>query len=528
MSYDDPVSPRDIPRRRPSFASNLAHSVESWSSSYARSLHYWSENLTGVHDVDADEEIQNMVFGTNHASPSVLPRQLPPNINTSYSTLNDDAIDEHTSLLRRNPSVHSAISSTSAWSSTTVDTQLKSTVAQTLINAINILIGIALLSFPLALRNAGWIFGTVLLAFTCLLTNYTAKIIARCLDYPKASFVLKTYADMAGAAYGTRGRIFISTMFMLELIAASVALIVLFADSLHVLFPDIDTVTFKILAFFTLTPTTYLAIRHLSYTSFVGILSSFTLVLVICYDGASKSERPGSLLDPMPTNLLPVNWMTLPLAFGQMAAGFAGHATFPSVYRDMAEPEHFPRVVNYTYLATSLIYAFMAAAGYLMFGNDVKVIMENMMATPGYNQLLNKLAVWLIVINPFTKYALTLSGVNFTIELSIFRHPSFSSLTKNKFAMHLVQFISRLLVSSLVIVIAILFPAFDRVISLLGSCFSYSIAAIFPLACHLKMYGGSMSTKAKVLDWCLLVVCSLLALTGTVWSFLPDDWIHRN
>lgn len=153
----------------------------------------YSENLTGVHDVDADEEIQNIVFGTNHGSPSVLPRQLPPNINTSYSTLNDDAMDEHTSLLRRNSSVHSAISSTSAWSSTTVDTQLKSTVAQTLINAINILIGIALLSFPLALRNAGWIFGTVLLAFTCILTNYTAKIIARCLDYPKASFVLKTY-----------------------------------------------------------------------------------------------------------------------------------------------------------------------------------------------------------------------------------------------------------------------------------------------------------------------------------------------
>jgi Transmembrane amino acid transporter protein len=134
-----------------------------------------------------------MVFGTNNASPSVLPRQLPPNINTSYSTLNDDQTDEHTSLLRRNPSIHSSISSSSAWSSTTVDTQLKSTVAQTLINAINILIGIALLSFPLALRNAGWILGSLLLAFTCLLTNYTGKIIARCLDYPKASFVLKTY-----------------------------------------------------------------------------------------------------------------------------------------------------------------------------------------------------------------------------------------------------------------------------------------------------------------------------------------------
>jgi vesicular inhibitory amino acid transporter len=271
-------------------------------------------------------------------------------------------------------------------------------------------------------------------------------------------------ADMAGAAYGARGRILISTMFMLELIAASVALIVLFADSLHVLFPDISTITFKVMAFFILTPTTYLAIRHLSYTSFVGILSSFTLVAVIFYDGATKLEHPGSLTDPMPTTLLPIHWMTLPLAFGQVAAGFAGHATFPSVYRDMAEPEDFPRVVNYTYLATSLIYAFMASAGYLMFGKDVSVITENMMHTPGFNLVLNKLAVWLIVINPFTKYALTLSGVNFTIELSIFRHPALGSITKSKLSMRLVQFVTRLLVSSVVVLIAILFPAFDRVI----------------------------------------------------------------
>jgi vesicular inhibitory amino acid transporter len=70
---------------------------------------------------------------------------------------------------------------------------LKSSVAQSLTNAINILIGIALLSFPLALKNAGWIFGAVLLAFTCMLTNYSAKVIAHCLDYPKSTIFLKTY-----------------------------------------------------------------------------------------------------------------------------------------------------------------------------------------------------------------------------------------------------------------------------------------------------------------------------------------------
>jgi vesicular inhibitory amino acid transporter len=78
----------------------------------------------------------------------------------------------------------------------TIDTQPKSTSAQTLINSINILIGIALLSFPLALKNAGWLFGGILLTFTCLLTNYTAKIIARCLDYSKSTRMLKTYGEM--------------------------------------------------------------------------------------------------------------------------------------------------------------------------------------------------------------------------------------------------------------------------------------------------------------------------------------------
>ncbi|KAG2171796.1 hypothetical protein INT43_008176 [Umbelopsis isabellina] len=463
MSFIETIVPRDIPRRRPSFASNLAHSVESWSSSYARSLHYMNDNLTRVSDDLSEDDVHHIVYGTSSSPSSSMTRTHPPNVNTAY-TDEEGMPDEQSSLLKRKASIYSVQSRSSIWSSTTFDDQPKSTFAQSLINSVNILIGIALLSFPLALKNAGWILGAILLAFTCLLTNYTAKIIARCLDYPKATRELKTYADMAGAAYGMQGRIFISTVFMLELIAASVALIVLFADSLHILFPTVDTVTFKILAFIILTPTTYLAIRHLSYTSFVGILSSFTLVAVVCYDGATKTEHPGSLSDPMPTSLFPVHWMTLPLAFGQMAAGFAGHATFPSVYRDMAHPEDFNQVVNYTYLATSLIYAFMAASGYLMFGENVLVITENMMQTPGFNQVLNKLAVWLIVINPFTKYALTLSGVNFTIELSIFRHPSCANINKSKITMRLIQLISRLLVSSLVVLIAILFPAFDRVI----------------------------------------------------------------
>lgn len=53
-----------------------------------------------------------------------------------------------------------------------------------------------------------------------------------------------------------------------------------------------------------------------------------------------------------------------------MMAGFAGHAVFPSIYRDMQEPKQYDRMVNITYGITTAVYLTMAAAGYLMFGSQ--------------------------------------------------------------------------------------------------------------------------------------------------------------
>lgn len=62
--------------------------------------------------------------------------------------------------------------------------------------------------------------------------------------------------------------------------------------------------------------------------------------------------------------------MTVPLSFGLIMAGFAGHAVFPTVYRDMDTPKLYSRMVNWTYVATTFVYFGVAACGYLMFGSD--------------------------------------------------------------------------------------------------------------------------------------------------------------
>lgn len=67
----------------------------------------------------------------------------------------------------------------------------------------------------------------------------------------------------------------------------------------------------------------------------------------------------------------PSNWKTVPMSFGLIMAGFAGHSVFPTIYRSMERPEKYGTVVNWTYVATALFYLAVSVCGYLMFGLDV-------------------------------------------------------------------------------------------------------------------------------------------------------------
>lgn len=107
------------------------------------------------------------------------------------------------------------------------------------------------------------------------MTKYTAKLLARCLDKSRDQSLV-TYSDIAYIAFGHKSRICVSILFSIELMAACVALVVLFADSLHGLFPEITKLHWKIIAGFLLTPLSFLPLRVLSFSSILGIVSTFS------------------------------------------------------------------------------------------------------------------------------------------------------------------------------------------------------------------------------------------------------------
>lgn len=81
----------------------------------------------------------------------------------------------------------------------------------------------------------------------------------------------------------------------------------------------------------------------------------------------------------------------------------------------------------------------------------------------------------------------------------------------------------RIVVPILLVILAILVPSFDRVMSLLGSMACFSICIILPCSFHLKLFGKEMPLRQKFLDWTLVVICSILAIIGTVCAFIPQN-----
>ena len=148
----------------------------------------------------------------------------------------------------------------------------QSTLPQTVFNSVNVLIGIGLLSLPLGLRYSGWLIGIVFLCSCAIVTKYTASILAKCLNTDDS---LVTFTDLAYVAFGTKGRVITGFLFCLELVAACVALVILFADSLDAIIPGWGVVEWKIACGLIIIPLNFVPLRFLSFTSVLGIMSCF-------------------------------------------------------------------------------------------------------------------------------------------------------------------------------------------------------------------------------------------------------------
>ena len=407
----------------------------------------------------------------------------------------------------------------------------ESTMPMTIFNSTNVLIGIGILALPLAIRYSGWVIGLIFLTLAALSTSYTAQLLAKCLDTNTGS---TTYGDIAFLAFDSWGRNFVESLFIVELTAANVALIILFGDSMNSLIPAIGVNEWKAIVAIGLIPLNFVPFKTLSVTSIIGIFSTLGIVVIVFADGLIKPRTPGSLREISKTYAFPEDWRTIPLSLGLFMAPWGGHSVFPAIYKDMRHPQKYPRAINYTYTFTYGLDLSMGVMGYLMFGDKARdEITAGILHSSAYPHALSVMIVVLIAIIPITKIPLSNRPMTDTINkkfyLDLRQMDPKARLHSEKSMKHRVARGSIAILANLAeLVIAIVFPDFDSIMALMGSALCFTICIILPVGFYLRIFsaeGKEVGTAERVLCWILLIVCSLLSVVGTVFAIIPKDKI---
>ncbi|KAL8518042.1 hypothetical protein ACS0TY_009363 [Phlomoides rotata] len=350
---------------------------------------------------------------TRRHTPEILPSLSKPLIPSPEPEKPKERRSSHSLLPPRKPSLKKITPDGKASVSHEHPIPRHSSYGQAVINGMNVLCGVGILSTPYAVKQGGWLGLSILLIFA-LLSYYTGILLRYCLDSQPG---LDTYPDIGQAAFGTFGRVAISIILYIELYACCVEYIILESDNLSSLFPnahlnlgvvELDShQVFAVMTALAVLPTVWLRdLSVLSYISAGGVIASILVVASLFWLGLVNDvgfQPKGAVL----------NLSSLPVAIGLYGYCYSGHAVFPNIYTSMEKPNQYPSVLLVSFGMCTVLYAAAAVMGYMMFGETTQ---SQFTLNMPHDLVASKVAVWTTVVNPFTKYALTMSPVAMSLE----------------------------------------------------------------------------------------------------------------
>uniref|UniRef100_J3NED7 Amino acid transporter transmembrane domain-containing protein n=1 Tax=Oryza brachyantha TaxID=4533 RepID=J3NED7_ORYBR len=376
---------------------------------------------------------------------------------------------------------------------------------QAILNGLNVLCGVGILTTSYGIKQGGWL-SLILLPLLGGCSCYTGLLLKKCID---SSPSIDTYPDIGQAAFGIYGRIFVSVVLYLELYASAVEYITLLGDSLSSVFPSADLSfvgvylnahnLFAITMALAILPSVWLKnLSLLSYLSAGGVIA--TTAVIVCLFWVGIGEGIG--FHPGGTAL---NLTHFPVALGLYGYCYSGHSVFPNIYSSMEERSKFTFVLLFCFILVTFVYAGVAVSGFLMFGEST---MSQFTLNMPQQYIPSKIAIWMTIINPYTKYALTLTPVALSIE---------EALPKRLQTYQVATCVRTALVASTVVV-ALTFPYFALVMALLGSVFTMLVALILPCACYLSIKKGSTTIWEVVLCITIILLGIICACVGSYTS----------
>lgn len=416
----------------------------------------------------------------------------------------------------------------------------KASFSQCVFNMANILMGVGLLGLPFVMKSAGFYGGIATMIIFGGITCRTSLLIGQELNgdprpsnffddspfksplEPGSSSLarmrnpLRSFPDIAREAFGDHGCVILASVLYFELFSCLGIFFVSMGEHLNELFPSISVEKHMTLVAIAVTvPTAVLRTpRLLSYLSAVGTFSTVAVILTVVMSATSNgnvtaiiAEEDG--LDPNALYHHRWNGDGIAIALGLVAYSFSGHAIVPSVYTSMEKPQEFDSMIKFTFILVLLSCLLVGCSGYYMFGDLVVDQVTLSIASYDDNGGTAWLT-WLMVITAFSKFTLTMFPLALGVEEIV------APYIVNEESADFIAGIIRILLIILALLVAIYFPSFSFLCSLVGLICTMIVSVIFPAAAHLALFGSRLPQIEKLLDICFIVFGTIAAVIGTV------------
>ena len=330
---------------------------------------------------------------------------------------------------------------------------------------------------------------------------------------------IKSFPDIARAAFGDTGAVVLSVVLYFELFSCLCIFLVAIGDHMHELFPILSTTLYMtITSLIAMVPIIVLrTARLLSYLSMVGTFATVAVVIAVFAAALAEGDITKEVAE---RHGLDVNsqyheyWKPegLPLTFGLIAYCFSGHAIVPSIYSSMQSPRDFETVVNYTFVIVIISCFAVGVGGYWMFGSLVQDQITLSLEQNSSAETAMTILTYLMVLTAFSKLVLTMFPLALGMEEIVAPY-----LTSDS-AMEIFSSVIKITLTLLALAVACFVPSFSFLCSLVGMICTMTVSVMFPAAAHLKLFGPKLSLWDKLMDWTFVVVGITMGVVGTILS----------
>lgn len=377
-------------------------------------------------------------------------------------------------------------------------------------NVTNLIQGTGILGVPYAVRMGGWaaVAANALIALLCC---YTGKLLIECL-YEKSKSTGKVkrvrinYPEVGEAVWPGWGNRIVSLVQFIEMYGGVITYLVLlgtiFSDILHKIAP-FDIYTWSSISACVALPTFF--IRRVSVIAWISMISVFALMssilTIIIY---SITEYKDMSIDNIPA----FDIKTFPVGFGVIVFSYTAHAVFPGVEGSMKHPEQYPMMMNVAFLLAAVVKVAFGLLPVLRFGEGTEqAITVNLKTSQAFYILANAL----VVTNVFTAFPIVSYIVLETFDNQIL--PYFPHLHKDSRYHWFWIILSRPLVLTFGLLMAIVVPHFGLFMGLVGSFTGTCLCFVFPCLFHMVL-------KWNELRWYNIVVRVTVIILGLICGVL--------